>query len=183
MALKFSFKVNKDKKTEDNLDLRGIFSEQSKTDNKKPIKERMDTKEDSVYQKEISEKELNAIEKEDTTGPSQKLELDEDSIDGEKAGEEEQHNRDQEERCNNCKEKVENDWKKPNWKWNMDKDTKLCLKCYSSKEKEYEKLLNYCAICNSKLKFFRYNPKPRWKLKGQLCRKCWDLQNNQQSAN
>ena len=180
--MKFSFKVNKDKKTEGNLDLKGKFNEQSKTDNKKSIKESLDNKEKSVHQKEISEKELNAIEKENTAGSPQKIESDEDSIDGEKTGKGEQDNRDQEERCNNCKEKVENDWKKPNWKWNMDRDTKLCLKCYSLKEKEYEKLLNYCAICNSKLKFFRYNPKHRWKLKGQLCRKCWDLQNNQQSA-
>lgn len=180
--MKFSFKVNKDKKNEGNLDLKGIFNEQSKTDNKKSIKESLDNKEKSVYQKEISEKELNAIEKEDTTR-YQKIELDEDSIDSEKIGEGEQHNKEEEERCNNCNEKVENDWKKPNWKWNMDRDTKLCLKCYSSKEKEYEKLLNYCAICNSKLKFFRYNPKHKWKLNGQLCRKCWDLQNNQQSAN
>jgi hypothetical protein len=24
------------------------------------------------------------------------------------------------------------------------------------------------------MKLFRYNPKPKWKIEGQLCRKCWD---------
>ena len=46
------------------------------------------------------------------------------------------------------------------------------------KEKEYKRNLNYCNICSSKLKFIRYNPKPEWKMEGQLCRRCWDIKNN-----
>lgn len=79
--------------------------------------------------------------------------------------------------CNRCKEKLSEEWKKPNWKWNLDKDIKFCLNCYDIKEKEHEKIMNYCIICDSKLKFLRYNPKPEWKIKGQLCRKCWDYKN------
>ena len=29
-------------------------------------------------------------------------------------------------------------------------------------------------MCGAKLGFFRYNPKTKWKVDGQLCRKCWD---------
>ncbi len=79
--------------------------------------------------------------------------------------------------CHHCKEKIEEDWKEPHWKWNRDKNTKFCMKCYGTKEIEYEKLMNYCVVCSSKLKFIRYNPKPEWKLRGQLCRMCWDSQN------
>jgi hypothetical protein len=79
--------------------------------------------------------------------------------------------------CNRCKEKIADEWKHPHWKWNLDKNLKFCIKCYKIKEKEYEKLINYCAICDSKLKFIRYNPKSEWKIKGQLCRKCWDNKN------
>ena len=80
--------------------------------------------------------------------------------------------------CHRCKEKIEEEWKEPHWKWNLDKNTKLCTKCYGAKEMEYEKLTNYCVVCNSKLKFIRYNPKPEWRLRGQLCRMCWDSQNH-----
>ena len=80
--------------------------------------------------------------------------------------------------CHQCKEKIEEGWKEPHWKWNLDKNTKFCTKCYGIKEIEYEKLMNYCVVCSSKLKFIRYNPKPEWKLRGQLCRVCWDYQNN-----
>ncbi len=79
--------------------------------------------------------------------------------------------------CYFCKKEIDEEWKKPSWKWNLDKDVKICLDCYDKKEKEFNKLQNYCFICNSKLKFIRYNPKPEWKLKGQLCRKCWDDEN------
>lgn len=79
--------------------------------------------------------------------------------------------------CQHCKEKIDEDWKEPHWKWNLDKNTKFCMKCYGTKEIEYEKMMNYCVVCNSKLKFIRYNPKPEWKLRGQLCRMCWDSQN------
>lgn len=80
--------------------------------------------------------------------------------------------------CHHCKEKIDEDWKAPHWKWNLDKNTKFCMKCYGTKEIEYEKLMNYCVVCSSKLKFIRYNPKPEWKLRGQLCRMCWDSQNH-----
>jgi hypothetical protein len=80
-------------------------------------------------------------------------------------------------RCNRCKEKLSEEWKKPHWKWNLDRNIKFCIKCYEIKEKEYEKIINYCIICESKLKFLRYNPRPEWKIKGQLCRKCWDSKN------
>lgn len=79
--------------------------------------------------------------------------------------------------CHHCKEKVDEEWREPHWKWELDKNTKFCMKCYGTKEIEYEKLMNYCIVCSSKLKFIRYNPKPEWKLRGQLCRMCWDSQN------
>ncbi len=79
--------------------------------------------------------------------------------------------------CHNCKEKIDEEWKGPHWKWNLDNNTKFCMKCYGTKEIEYEKLMNYCVVCGSKLKFVRYNPKPEWKLRGQLCKMCWDSQN------
>jgi hypothetical protein len=79
--------------------------------------------------------------------------------------------------CHHCKEKIDEEWKEPHWKWNLDKNIKFCMKCYGTKEIEYEKLMNYCVVCSSKLKFIRYNPKPEWKLRGQLCRMCWDSQN------
>lgn len=82
-----------------------------------------------------------------------------------------------EEVCNRCKEKLGDDWKKPHWKWNMDKNKKFCINCYKIKETEHEKIINYCIMCDSKLKFLRYNPRPEWGLKGQLCRKCWDFKN------
>jgi hypothetical protein len=67
---------------------------------------------------------------------------------------------------------------KPKWQWNLDTSLILCKRCYSMKGKEYEKRINYCAICGNKMPFFRYNPKPKWKIDGQLCRKCWDDSNN-----
>ena len=66
---------------------------------------------------------------------------------------------------------------KAKWQWNMDTNLVLCKPCYSIKSKEYEKRINYCAICGNKMSFFRYNPKPKWKIDGQLCRRCWDNSN------
>lgn len=66
---------------------------------------------------------------------------------------------------------------KAKWQWNMDTNLILCKRCYSSKSKEYEKRINYCAVCGNKMSFFRYNPKPKWKIDGQLCRRCWDNSN------
>ena len=80
--------------------------------------------------------------------------------------------------CNRCKKKLDEDGKRPHWKWNLDRNLRFCKKCYKIKEDDYEKLINYCVTCNSKLGFIRYNPKPKWKIKGQLCRKCWDNKNN-----
>ncbi len=88
-------------------------------------------------------------------------------------------NEDEINKCIGCKEILTEESKKPHWKWNLNNNGKLCLNCYDIKEKEYEKLINFCAVCNSKLKFLRYNPKPEWKIKGQLCRKCWDIQNTE----
>jgi hypothetical protein len=67
---------------------------------------------------------------------------------------------------------------KPKWQWNMYTNLILCKHCYNLKSKEYEKRINYCAVCGNKMPFFRYNPKPRWKIDGQLCRRCWDDSNN-----
>lgn len=80
-------------------------------------------------------------------------------------------------KCIGCNDILTEEHKKPHWKWNLNNNGNFCLKCYDIKEKEYEKLINFCAVCDSKLKFLRYNPKPEWKIKGQLCRKCWDTQN------
>src|SRR6476659_10147648 len=44
-------------------------------------------------------------------------------------------------------------------------------------QKEYEKRINFCVSCNTKLGFVRYNPKPKWEVEGQLCRQCWDKRN------
>lgn len=66
---------------------------------------------------------------------------------------------------------------KAKWQWNMDTNLILCKRCYSIKSKEYEKRINYCAVCGNKMSFFRYNPKPKWKIDGQLCRRCWDNSN------
>ncbi|MEC8529631.1 MAG: RNA methyltransferase substrate-binding domain-containing protein [Thermoproteota archaeon] len=44
------------------------------------------------------------------------------------------------------------------------------VKVYFKTKKEF------CVICNKKMGFIRYNPKPEWKIKGQLCRRCWDEQ-------
>ncbi len=84
--------------------------------------------------------------------------------------------------CNGCKEKLDDEGKRPHWKWNFDRNLRFCEKCYKIKEDDYEKLINYCIICNSKLGFIRYNPKPKWKIKGQRCRKCWDNKNTKQEA-
>jgi hypothetical protein len=66
---------------------------------------------------------------------------------------------------------------KPKWQWNMDSNSMLCKRCFARKDLEYEKRINYCALCGTKMSFFRYNPKPRWRVEGQLCRRCWDTSN------
>ena len=80
--------------------------------------------------------------------------------------------------CFACKNLISGEIKKPEWKWNLNSSQSLCNDCYEKKSKEYEKINNYCNECNKKLGFIRYNPKPLWGMKGQLCRICWDLKNS-----
>ncbi len=63
----------------------------------------------------------------------------------------------------------------------MENDIYLCEKCYNQKELAYETKINFCVNCGKKIGFIRYNPKPKWKIDGQLCRKCWDTINVAQS--
>ena len=77
--------------------------------------------------------------------------------------------------CNRCKENLGDDWKKPHWKWNMDKNTKFCFNCYKTKEREYEKLINYCVECDSKLKFYRIQSSTRVENKGTIMQKMLGL--------
>jgi hypothetical protein len=81
--------------------------------------------------------------------------------------------------CTICKKEIvlEIDKKKPRWQWNMESGSMLCKNCYNNKEADYDKKLNFCAICNKKMGFIRYNPKPKWEIEGQLCRECWDKRN------
>jgi hypothetical protein len=82
-------------------------------------------------------------------------------------------------KCGTCDADFDSDSEhlKARWQWNMDTNLILCKRCYSIKSKEYEKRINYCAVCGNKMSFFRYNPKPKWKIDGQLCRRCWDNSN------
>lgn len=79
-------------------------------------------------------------------------------------------------RCNNMIA-LDIDKKKPEWKWNMDNVKVLCPQCYENTEADFNKKLNFCAVCDIKMGFIRYNPKPKWRIDGQLCRRCWDEQN------
>ena len=47
------------------------------------------------------------------------------------------------------------------------------------KELDFNKKKDFCSVCGSKLGFIRYNPKNHWKIKGQLCKACWDTQKSQ----
>ena len=64
--------------------------------------------------------------------------------------------------------------KKARWQWGLENDVFLCEKCYSQKEQNYQTKINFCVKCGKKIGLIRYNPKPQWKIDGQLCRKCWD---------
>jgi uncharacterized CHY-type Zn-finger protein len=81
--------------------------------------------------------------------------------------------------CSLCNKEIilYTDKNKPNWKWNMESGTILCQDCYQKKQTDFDRKLNYCAICAKKMGFIRYNPKPQWNINGQLCRQCWDRQN------
>lgn len=82
-------------------------------------------------------------------------------------------------KCGGCNSDIDSgsEHYRPKWQWNLDTSLILCKRCYSLKSKEYEKRINYCAVCGNKMSFFRYNPKPKWKIGGQLCRRCWDNSN------
>lgn len=82
-------------------------------------------------------------------------------------------------KCGVCNREVTSEMEqiRPKWKWNMDTNLILCKRCYTRKDLEHEKRINYCSLCGSKMSFFRYNPKPKWKIEGQLCRRCWDNSN------
>lgn len=81
--------------------------------------------------------------------------------------------------CAMCKKEIAEGAKasKPRWQWEMEAGSLLCQTCYEKKDAEFNKKLNYCALCGAKIGIIRYNPKPAWKVEGQLCRKCWDGRN------
>ena len=90
----------------------------------------------------------------------------------------EQEEKNQPDRCAICKTEIEEGIvKKARWQWNLEAGALVCDSCFQAKDLEYERTLNYCSVCNTKMGFVRYNPKPTWNLKGQLCRKCWDQRN------
>jgi hypothetical protein len=60
----------------------------------------------------------------------------------------------------------------------MEQGTLLCKPCFDKKDIDYNKKVNFCAICGGKLGMFYYHPKPVWHTEGNLCRKCWDSRNN-----
>jgi hypothetical protein len=174
--LKFSFK--KKIISHENKDIKKLQNENSTGD----LSNHKDNKVIEVEKEENEKREntshdmnLNSngkfLESNSNSDKETKLTLQEETEDGEGIDSE------NEDFCNSCKENLGDNWKKPHWKWNMDKNTKFCFNCYKIKEIEYEKLINYCVVCDSKLKFYRYNPRPEWKIKGQLCRKCWDFKN------
>ena len=80
-------------------------------------------------------------------------------------------------RCSFCQCKIRTEVLRPNWKWNLESNTYLCRDCYDKKANEFERRINFCNTCDIKLGFVRYNPKPKWKMIGQMCRKCWDSKN------
>jgi len=80
--------------------------------------------------------------------------------------------------CSFCGCKLRTNGLQANWKWNLEPNTLLCSECYTKKGNEHERRVNFCNTCHKKLGFVRYNPKPIWKLSGQMCRKCWDSKNN-----
>lgn len=80
--------------------------------------------------------------------------------------------------CYSCRCKLSTGGLQANWKWNLEPHTRFCSECYTKKDNEYERRVNFCNTCHKRLGFVRYNPKPIWKLSGQMCRKCWDSKNN-----
>jgi hypothetical protein len=86
----------------------------------------------------------------------------------------------EEEKCAVCDKEIieKEDRNKPKWQWEMESGVLLCKACFQKKDSDYNKRMNSCAICNGKLGMFFYHPKPAWHIEGNLCRKCWDKQNN-----
>jgi hypothetical protein len=80
--------------------------------------------------------------------------------------------------CFVCKKLISEEIKKAERRWNLNTNQSMCTNCYERKSKEFQKINNYCNECNKKLGFIRYNPKPVWAMKGQLCRSCWDSKNS-----
>jgi hypothetical protein len=87
--------------------------------------------------------------------------------------------------CAVCKKELTDDQDryKARWQWEMESGTLLCKSCYEKKDTDYNKKVNFCAMCNSKLGMFYYHPKPTWKIDGNLCRKCWDRRNDNNNNN
>ena len=55
------------------------------------------------------------------------------------------------------------------------KDLKYdCKECFDKKEESFEVKKKFCALCSAEMGFIRHNPKSKWMIEGQLCRKCWD---------
>ena len=55
-----------------------------------------------------------------------------------------------------------------------------CLRCATKvSSSELNRLPEIKCICGNKLGLIRYNPKSSWKIKGQLCRNCWDTTKTQ----
>ena len=80
--------------------------------------------------------------------------------------------------CAICRKEITEDSHKARWQWEMDQGALLCKSCFEKKDTDYNKKTNFCAICYGKLGMFYYHPKPAWHIEGNLCRKCWDRQNN-----
>ncbi|MFL6511277.1 MAG: hypothetical protein ACJ700_08835 [Nitrososphaera sp.] len=86
--------------------------------------------------------------------------------------------------CAICKKELtEQDRNKAKWQWEMESGTLLCKSCYQKKDADYNKKMNFCAVCSCKLGLFFYHPKPIWRMEGNLCRKCWDQQNSNNNNN
>jgi hypothetical protein len=99
-----------------------------------------------------------------------------------KQKEEEEKNKQKQDKCFICHNILDKEKKKKaRWQWGMENDIFLCEKCYIQKEQDYQTKLNFCVKCGKKIGFIRYNPKPKWKIDGQLCRKCWDTINASQN--
>ena len=87
--------------------------------------------------------------------------------------------KEEEQNCAVCGKVIthKEDKNKPKWQWEMESGTLLCKACFDKKDTIYNKKMNFCAMCNGKLGMFFYHPKPAWHIEANLCRRCWDNQN------